>query len=115
MAFINQAIKDARKLDGAEADPDTLRQLKLIRTATTLPAPNDAAKRKELAELVTKLDSMYATGKWGCADTNSAECKDLGAAEDIISNSDDYDEQLRAWEGWHSISPPMRPLRMSSS
>jgi peptidyl-dipeptidase A len=110
MAFINQAIKDARKLDGAEADPDTLRQLKLIRTATTLPAPNDAAKRKELAELVTKLDSMYATGKWGCADKESADCKDLGAAEDIISNSDDYDEQLRAWEGWHSISPPMRPL-----
>ncbi|HVI01435.1 MAG TPA: M2 family metallopeptidase [Enhygromyxa sp.] len=109
MAYVNQTIKDARKLDGVEADPDTLRQLKLIKIGTTLPAPNDATKRKELAELVTKLDSMYATGQWGC-DDKGANCKDLGAAEDIISNSDKYEEQLTAWEGWHSIAPPMRPL-----
>ncbi|HLT35120.1 MAG TPA: M2 family metallopeptidase [Enhygromyxa sp.] len=108
MAYINQAIKDSREFDGVEADPDTLRQLKLLRTATTMPAPADEAKRKELAEIVTKLDSMYGTGKWGC-DANGANCKDIGAAEDIIANSDDYDQLQEAWEGWRTISPPMRP------
>jgi peptidyl-dipeptidase A len=108
MAYINQTIKDAREFEGVEADPDTLRQLKLVRVATTLPAPSDASKRKELAELVTKLDSMYATGKWGC-DDKGANCKTIGDAEDLIAKSDNYEEQLQAWEGWHSISPPMRP------
>lgn len=109
MAFINQAIEDARKFEGVEADPDTLRQLKLLRVATSLPAPSDGQKRKELAEIVTKLDSMYATGQWGCDDTG-ANCKDLGAAEDILANEDDYDAQLQAWDGWHTIAKPMRPL-----
>ncbi|MFO7567275.1 MAG: M2 family metallopeptidase [Enhygromyxa sp.] len=108
MAYINQAIKDAREFEGVEADPDTLRQLTLLRVATTMPAPADAAKRKELAEIVTKLDSMYGTGKWGC-DDNGANCKDIGAAEDIIASSDDYEQLREAWEGWRSISPPMRP------
>jgi peptidyl-dipeptidase A len=108
MAYVNQTIKDARKFDGVEADPDTSRQLKLIKVATTLAAPNDAEKRKELAALVTKLDSMYATGKWGC-DEKGENCKTIGDAEDLIAESDKYEEQLQAWEGWHSISPPMRP------
>jgi peptidyl-dipeptidase A len=111
MAYIGTAIKDARKFEGVEADPDTLRQLKLLRVATTLPPPNDPAKRKELAELATKLDSMYGTGKWGdCTDPKSDKCKDMGQAVETLAKSHDYDELLTAWVGWRTISPPMRPL-----
>jgi peptidyl-dipeptidase A len=111
MAYIGTAIKDARKFEGVEADPETQRQLKLLRVATTLPPPNDPAKRKELAELATKLDSMYGTGKWGdCTDPKSAKCKDMGDAVETLAKSQDYDELLGAWVGWRTISPPMRPL-----
>ncbi|KIG17838.1 Peptidyl-dipeptidase A precursor [Enhygromyxa salina] len=111
MAYIGQAIKDAREFDGVEADPDTLRQLHLLKVATTLPAPNDPAKRKELAETATKLDSMYGSAKWGdCSDPRGPACKDMGQAMEIISSSDDYDELLAAWEGWRTVAPPMRPL-----
>lgn len=111
MAYIGTAIKDARKFDGVDADPETKRQLQLLRVATTLPPPNDAAKRKELAELATKLDSMYGTGKWGdCTDPKSDKCKDMGDAVETMSKSQDYDELLGAWVGWRTISPPMRPL-----
>jgi peptidyl-dipeptidase A len=111
MAYIGTAIKDARKFEGVEADPDTKRQLHLLRVATTLPPPDDAAKRKELAELATKLDSMYGTGKWGdCTDPKSDKCKDMGEAVETMSKSQDYDELLTAWVGWRTIAPPMRPL-----
>ncbi|MCA9697408.1 MAG: M2 family metallopeptidase, partial [Myxococcales bacterium] len=110
MAYINQAIKDARKYDGVEADADTMRQLQLLKVATALPAPADEAKRKELAEIATKMDSMYGTGKWDCEDEAKGNCKDMAAAIEILSTSDDYDELLKAWEGWRTISPPMRPM-----
>ncbi len=110
MAYIGEAIKQARKYDGVEVDELSRRQLELLKIATTLPAPNDAAKRKELAEISTELDSMYATGKWGCTgEGDKQQCKDIGAAMEVIATSDDYDDLLTAWTGWHSISPPMRP------
>lgn len=108
MAYIGQAIKDSRKFEGVKADPDTLRQLQLLKTATSLPAPNDPAKRRELAAIATELGSMYATGKWGC-EADGSNCKTMGEAMEIISTSDDYDELLTAWEGWRTIGPAMRP------
>jgi peptidyl-dipeptidase A len=111
MAYVGEAIKTARKYDGVELDPLGRRQLDLlIKTGTTLPAPNDPAKRKELAEIATELDSMYATGKWGCeGEGENKKCKEQGDAVAILSKSDNYDELLTAWTGWHSIAPPMRP------
>jgi len=116
MAYVGEAIKTARKYDGVELDPLARRQLDvLIKTGTTLPAPNDPAKRKELAEIATALDSMYATGKWGCVGDKSSppptaeKCKEQGDAVEILTTSDDYDKLLEAWTGWHSISVPMRP------
>jgi peptidyl-dipeptidase A len=117
MAYLGKAIKDARAFEGVEVDADTRRQLDLLARATTLPAPDDADKRKQLAETATKLDSMYGTGKWGCEPNTQAgaegateTCKDMGAAMDILATSDDYDELLAAWLGWRTVSPPMRPL-----
>ncbi|MFV8752187.1 M2 family metallopeptidase [Nannocystaceae bacterium ST9] len=111
MAYVGEAIKTARKYDGVQLDASGRRQLDmLIKTGTTLPAPNDPAKRKELAEIATELDSMYATGKWGCIGEGEAKkCKEQGDAVAILAKSDDYDELLTAWTGWHSISVPMRP------
>ncbi len=113
MAYIGEAIKTARKYDGVELDPLARRQLDmLIKTGTTLPAPDDPAKRKELAEIATELDSMYATGKWGCkgeGEGKAKTCKDQGDAIATLAKSDDYAELLTAWTGWHSIAVPMRP------
>jgi len=107
MAYLGQAIKEARKYEGVEVDADTRRQLQLLAVATSLPAPDDAAKRKQLADIATELDSMYGTGKWGCDDAGA--CKDMGDAIEVIAASDDYDELLQAWLGWRSIAPAMRP------
>ncbi|EDM75795.1 peptidyl-dipeptidase A [Plesiocystis pacifica SIR-1] len=109
MTYLNGAIAGATKFAGVEADADTMRQLQLLRIASSLPAPADEQKRKELAEVATKLDSMYGTGKWDCEDEAKQDCKDMGDAVEVLATSDDYDELLRAWEGWRTISPAMRP------
>lgn len=113
MAYVAEAIQEAGKYEGVvdpKADPDTARQLHLLKVATTLPAPSDPAKRKELAAVVTKLDSMYGGAEWGCEGEGEArECKDMGDAVETMAQSDDYDELLATWTGWRTISPPMRP------
>jgi peptidyl-dipeptidase A len=102
MAYIAQAIKESRAFEDVRADPDTMRQLELLRRATTMPAPDDAAKRKELAETATKLQGMYGKGKH--------KGKTLGELSDTMSDSRKYNELLEAWKGWRTVSPPMRPM-----
>jgi peptidyl-dipeptidase A len=110
MAYLNEAIPAAAKFDGVQTDPDTRRQLDLLKRATTLPSPSDAAKRKELAELATQMQSMYGKGKYCKKKKGKEECRDLGELSDVLANSRKYDELLDAWQGWRTISRPMRPM-----
>jgi peptidyl-dipeptidase A len=108
MAYETKAIAEAATFDGVKADPDTRRQLDLLKVSSTVPAPNDATKRKELADITAKLESTYGKGKF-CADPKDEKtCQDLGQLSGVLAQSRDYDEQLKAWEGWRTISVPMK-------
>ena len=74
-----------------------------------MPPPFDEELAGELSSISTKLEAMYGAGEY-CFDDGS--CYDLEAFEQIIDNSRDPDELLRAWQGWHEIGKPMRPLYM---
>ena len=60
MSHLTSAIKGSMKFDSIMdgLSPDTARQLKLLRLAG-MPAPEDAAKTKALAEVTTRMDSLY--------------------------------------------------------
>ncbi len=107
MAYETQAIKDATKFDAIldQAGPDTKRQIQLLKLTSTLPAPPDDAKREELATIAAKLEGMYGKGKF-CKDEKN--CKDLGELSDVLADSRNYDKLLAAWEGWRTVSIPMR-------
>jgi peptidyl-dipeptidase A len=116
MAYETKAIGEATKFDGVEADPDVRRQLELLKLTSTLPAPNDEAKRKELATIATGLDASYGKGEW-CEDPTKPTpetCLDLGELSDIMGKEaakakpGSDKKQLEAWERWHTISEPMR-------
>jgi len=110
MAYETKAIKAATKFDDyAGGDADTKRQIMLLKLTSTLPAPDDDAKRNELAQLMAKLDGMYGKGKY-CKGGGDEDCRDLGQLEDVLMNDRDYDKQLDAWQGWHEIAKPMRPM-----
>ncbi|MCY1047018.1 M2 family metallopeptidase [Corallococcus sp. bb12-1] len=109
MAYVNGAIKDSRRFDGLKLDPETARLLHLLRVSQTLPAPANAAQRSELAATAAKLDGMYGKGKY-CGKDGKAKCRDLGELSDVMAQSRDEAALLDAWQGWHAISRPMRPL-----
>ncbi len=117
MAYLSTAIKESIKFKGQKLDPDTERMLYLLRVSQSLPAPSDAAKRTELSKIAARLEGMYGKGKW-CgagyvAGTNEKEdkkrCRDLQGLEAALAKGGKYEDQLEAWEGWHTISKDMRP------
>ena len=105
-AWHSNAVAESLKFAGQDMSPATARALHLLKLSTAAPAPNDAAKRKELAEITTELAGMYGAGKY-CPD-DGRPCMALGELEVILAKSRDYDENLDAWIGWRTISPPMR-------
>lgn len=110
MAYTSEAIKKASSFKGVKADPETRRQLSLISLSTNLPAPNDDKKRAELAEIVAKLEGMYGKGEVCEGEGDKKTCQDLGGLSAVMAKADDYDAQLKAWEGWRTVSVPMRPM-----
>ncbi|GEJ58217.1 M2 family metallopeptidase [Anaeromyxobacter diazotrophicus] len=108
MAFQSRAVPEASRLAQAKGlDAETARALYLVRTASTLPAPSDPAKRAELATLAARLDSAYGKGKW-CGKDGHAPCRDLEQLSEVMRKSRSWDELLDAWYGWHTIAPAMR-------
>jgi peptidyl-dipeptidase A len=105
------AIKDAASIDATTVDPDTARALLLLKISPDLPAPNDAKKTTELAEIASKMTSIYGKGKY-CKQGKGGkeECRDLEQLTEVMQKSRNYDELKDAWEGWHKVSPPMRSM-----
>jgi peptidyl-dipeptidase A len=105
-AWHSKSVADSLKYAAQEMSPATARALEQLKLGTSAPAPNDAAKREELARITTELAGLYGAGKYCPGD--GRECMALGELEDILAKSRDYDENLEAWVGWRTISPPMR-------
>ena len=110
MAYVARAQKDAARFVGVKVDADTQRMLYLLRGAAVLPAPSDAKKRAELAELAAKLEGLYGKGKYCKSATDPKSCRDLNDLSEVLSKSRNYDELLDAWTGWHTIARPMRAM-----
>jgi peptidyl-dipeptidase A len=109
MAYLSTAIPKAATFVDVATNPDTKRQLELLRLSSSLPAPSDPAKREELATTASRLEGLYGKGKY-CGPDGKGECRDLLELSRVIDTSRNYDELLEAWVGWRTVSPPMRPL-----
>lgn len=106
LGYLSNAVEQSKQFDGAEASPEARRAIKVLRLQTPNPAPNDEAKRAELAGITTRMEGIYGAGKY-CPDGESS-CMDLTALEEIIDTSRDYDALTEAWLGWRTVSPQMR-------
>lgn len=96
---------EAARFNGVKADPVTARKLKLLKLYLVSPAPNRPGAAEELSNLLTKLDSTYSTGKFEFQGKQIT----LNDAEDVLATSRNPAELRQVWEGWHSISPVMKP------
>jgi peptidyl-dipeptidase A len=96
---------EAARFDRTPVDAVTRRKLDLLKTGLTLPAPQRPGAAEELAELETRLNSTYSTGKF----QYQGKTLTLDDATDIMAASRDPAELRAVWEGWHTISPVMKP------
>ena len=97
-------VKQAVQYDDQELAPKTRRAINLLKLGTTMPAPDDDAKRKEIAGLATELPGMYGAGEY----CTGGECRSGNELELLMNVSRDWDELLDTWVGWRTVSPPMR-------
>ena len=108
LAQLNVWIEQAKRYDGQQLKPETARALKLLKLWTSMPAPKDPAKLEELTRIATRMEGMYGAGSYCTGEGSAKSCRDIGQLSDVLAKSRDYDAQLDAWQGWHSISVPMR-------
>ena len=106
-AATSEIAAQARRYETLNLPPDVARKLKLMKLSVDIPAPRDPALSAELSQINASLQSDYGKGKW-CPDGPSGKCLPLNDLENIFTESRDPKELLRAWQGWHSIAPPMR-------
>lgn len=104
-AWHGQMVEQALTYEGQDLDPATRRAIELLKLGTSAPAPNDAAKRKELAEIRTDMTGRYGAGKY-CRTDN--DCMSGSELEQAMRDARDYDELLEYWTGWREVAVPMR-------
>ena len=95
---------EAARFNDVQVAPDVRRKLNLLRLGIVLPAPARAGAAAELAEITTRLDSTYATGKF----TFKGEEITLDDASIRMAESRDPAETKALYEGWRTISPVMK-------
>ena len=94
----------ARFNDTPGVDPVVRRKLNLLKLGLVLPAPDRPGAADELAQIGTRMDSTYATGKFSF----KGKLITLDDASEIMATSRNPADLKALYEGWRTISPSMR-------
>jgi peptidyl-dipeptidase A len=86
--------------------PASRRSIDLLKLGVSAPAPDDAAKRAELATILTGMEARYGSAKY-CKD-GGKDCRDEVQLKTVLEQSRNYDELLDAWRGWHDQARALR-------
>ncbi|HJW46962.1 MAG TPA: M2 family metallopeptidase [Lysobacter sp.] len=106
---LNGWIEQSRKFEGQKMSPETARAIKLMKLSAAMPPPKDPAKLEELTEIATKMEGTYGSGTYCKGEGDARKCRQLGDLEDVLRDpTASYEDQLDAWQGWHTIAQPMR-------
>lgn len=93
----------AARFNDVQVPADVRRKLNLLRLGIVLPAPNRPGAAAELADITTRLDSTYATGKFQYQGREIT----LDEAGVLIADSRDPAQTKALYEGWRTVSPVM--------
>jgi peptidyl-dipeptidase A len=100
--------KEAARFDGVELGAAERRQLDLLKLSLELVTPADPAQAEEVTKLGSSMEAAYGRGKW-CADAARPEsCLDIEQITEVMATSRDPVRLRQVWEGWHTVSVPMR-------
>jgi peptidyl-dipeptidase A len=97
----------AARWNDVEVEPDVRRQLDVMRTSITLPAPSDPALSEEVTEIVTRMRSNYGKASY-CPEGDDSDCLSITEITRIHAKSRDPEELLDVWKGWRTTSVDSR-------
>ncbi|CAN5718649.1 M2 family metallopeptidase [soil metagenome] len=122
--------KEAFRFDQVPVSPEERRQLYLLQSSLTLSAPADPKEAAELTRLVASMEGVYGSGKYcpldsfaqsarsGQAPDSPApgarsapagtDCLDIEQITEILAENRDPKRLQEVWEGWHTISVPIK-------
>jgi peptidyl-dipeptidase A len=105
---IARYAKEAAAYNNVQVPAEARRQLDLLKLSLVMVTPSDPGEATELTRIASGLRSTYGRGKW-CADASKPEtCMNIDDITKVMAESRTEPELRRVWEGWHTISPPMR-------
>ena len=104
-----ERAREASSFDDVSTSSKNRRMLNILKNSFVMPPPFNKELASELSSITTSLEAMYGSGEHCYED---GTCYDLEAFESIIDNSRDPEELLKAWQGWHEIGKPMKPMYM---
>ena len=110
-ALVNAATgfaKQAAKFGDAKVTPADRRQLDLLRTSLTVAAPVDPKEAEEVTRLLAGMEGAYGRGKYCPSGAQGEDCLDIEEITEILAENRDPRRLQEVWEGWHTISIPMR-------
>jgi peptidyl-dipeptidase A len=110
LEFFSKAVKEAKRFDGLKLDEPTARTLMQLKQSDMIsaPAPDDAAKRSELATIMARLEATYGEGKYCVTRSGKEDCRNIDQAMVTLARSRNYDELTETWAGWHGVGAAMR-------
>ncbi len=107
LAAFSKAVEESKQFDGKPMSAASRRAIDLLRQGVAAPAPDDPAKRAELATIMAGMEARYGEAKY-CKD-GGKDCRDEVQLKTVLEESRNYDELLDAWKGWHDQARSLRP------
>jgi len=105
---IARFAKEATQFDRLDLPAEDRRQLNVLKTSLVMATPSDPKEAEELTTIAARMNGTYGKGKW-CADPAKPDvCLNIDQITEIMATSRDDKRLRQVWEGWHTISPPMR-------
>jgi len=105
---IARFVKDATRFDKLDLPADQRRQLNVLKTSLVMVTPSDPKESEELTNTMARLESAYGKGKWCSNKADPDTCLNIDDVTKLMANDRDPKRLREAWEGWHTISPPMK-------
>jgi peptidyl-dipeptidase A len=106
LEVFSRAVGEAKQFEGQPMSPASKRSIELLKLGVAAPAPDDPAKRAELATLLAGMEAKYGSAAY-CKD-GGKDCRDEVQLKKVLETSRDYDELLDAWKGWHDQARALR-------
>lgn len=119
MTTVTDAAKRAAAYDNVQLPADQRREMTVLKNSLTMAAPADPKEAEELSKIAVAMDGAYGRGKY-CGDTKAPkraagapvsedDCLDIEEITEIMAKDRNPARLREVWEGWHTISPSMKP------